>query len=120
MTARFVSQDIDWTEGMKELVRTKLIEPLARQLHMDNFEISLHLATDRKRMKSCRPTFEMWAVLQTFAGSNNQIVRREGEDFNGLVHSIARTLRGQVRRQKFKRRFYFNPFKNLTPVGAEQ
>lgn len=120
MTVRFVSQDVDWTEAMKEQVRSKLIEPLERQLRMENFEISLHLAAERKRMNARRPKFEMWAVLQTFDRSNNQIVRREGEDFNGLVHAVAKTLRSQLRRQKFKRRFFFNPFKNLTPVGAQQ
>jgi ribosome-associated translation inhibitor RaiA len=120
MTVRFVSQDVDWTEAMKEQVRSKVIEPLTRQLRMENFEISFHLATERKRMGNRRPKFEMWAVLQTFDSNSNQIVRREGEDFNSLVHSVAKTLRSQVRRQKFKRRFFFNPFKNLSAVGAEQ
>lgn len=120
MTVRFVSQDVDWTEGMKEFARHKLIEPLERQLRSENFELSLHLAAERKRMDNRRPKFEMWAVLQTFDRSNNQIVRREGEDFNALVHTVAKTLRSQVRRYKIKRRLTFNPFKRMTPVRASE
>jgi hypothetical protein len=104
---------------MKELVRNKLIAPLHRQINRDNFEISLHLTAERKRMSNRRPKFEMWAVLQTFDRSTNQIVRREGDTFEGLVHSVAKTLRYQVRRQKIKRRLTFNPFKYFTTAEVQ-
>lgn len=118
MTTRFVSQDIDWTEGMKETVRQKIVEPLQRHLDKDNFEVSVHVAAERKRMHNRKPKFEMWVVLQTFDGRNNQIVRREGDDFMSLATEVSSCMRAQLNKHKFRRRFGANPLKNLFPVES--
>lgn len=118
MTTRFVSQDLDWTEAMKEAIRQKIVEPVRKHLHKDNFEISVHLETERKRMANRKPKFEMWVVLQTFDGRNNQIVRREGEDFMALTNEISRCMRSQINRHKFRKRFALNPFRQLETAEA--
>lgn len=113
MTTRFVSQDLDWTEAMKDVVRSKIVEPLQRHLDRDNFEVSVHLGAERKRMHNRKPKFEMWVVLQTFDGRNNQIVRREGDDFNTLANEVSSCMRAQLNKHKFRRRFAANPLKTL-------
>ncbi len=115
MTTRFVSQDMDWTEGMKECVRQKIVDPLQKHLDKDNFEVSIHLGAERKRMANRKPKFEMWVVLQTFDGRNNQIVRREGEDFTALTNEVSRCMRSQLTKHKFRRRFSLNPLRHLVP-----
>jgi len=119
MTTRFVSQDVDWTEAMKEIVRQKVVEPVRKHLNKDNFEISVHLAEERKRMSNRKPKFEMWVVLQTFDGRNNQIVRREGEDFIVLANDISKAMRSHLARHKFRKRFSLNPFRQLMPVEVQ-
>lgn len=119
MTTRFVSQDLDWTEAMKETVRQKIVEPLHKHLHRENFEISVHLETERKRMDGRKPKFEMWVVLQTFDGRNNQIVRREGEDFSALTNEISRCMRMQLNRKKFRHRLFINPFRHFTTAEVQ-
>ncbi len=118
MTTRFVSQDIEWTESMKETVRLKIVEPLRRHLDKDNFEVSVHLAAERKRTQNRKPKFEMWVVLQTFDGRNNQIVRREGMDFLALANEVSGCMRAQLNKHKFRRRFSLNPLKKLIPVES--
>lgn len=106
MTARFVAQDLEWTESMKNFVREKVIKPISRYLHSDHFELSVHLREDRKRMDARKPHFEIWLVLQTFDGRNNQVVRREGEDFHKLVneagHSLKELIKKDHERQKVR------------------
>ncbi|MGE4132004.1 MAG: hypothetical protein AB7F86_10235 [Bdellovibrionales bacterium] len=102
MIARYVSQDTDWTESMKSAVRDRIIEPVRHHLANENFEISVHLGVERKRMASRKPKFELWVVLQTFDGQGNKIVRREGETFMKLVHDVGSTLKNQVDRTKRK------------------
>ena len=121
MTTRFVSQDLDWTETMKECVRQKIVEPLQKHLDRDNFEVSVHLEAERKRMGSRKPKFEMWVVLQTFDGRNNQIVRREGEDFVTLTNEVSKCMRSQLNKHKFRKRFNLNPLRHLIPAveGAQ-
>lgn len=117
MTTRFVSQDIEWTESMKECVRKKVIRPLERYLHSENFEVSVHLKEDRKRTQARKPNFEMWLVLQTFDGRNNQIVRREGDDFHKLVNTTAHNLKLMVKRENARRRSSHRPFHNIPTVA---
>ncbi len=113
MTTRFVSQDLEWTEAMKETVRSKIVEPLQRHLDKDNFEVSIHLGAERKRMNGRKPKFEMWVVLQTFDGRNNQIVRREGHDFAALANEVSSCMRSQLSKHKFRRKGTHNPFRAL-------
>ncbi len=51
MMTRFVSQDLEWTEGMKETVRLKIVEPLHRHLGQEAFELSVHIKEERKLPK---------------------------------------------------------------------
>lgn len=119
MTTRFVSQDMEWTESMKETVRAKIVEPLRKHLGRDNFEVAIHLGEERKRMDNRKPKFEMWVVLQTFDGRNNQIVRREGEDFLTLANEVSRCMRAQLSRNKFRKRFSLNPFRQSVPAEVQ-
>lgn len=118
MTTRFVSQDLEWTESMKETVRCKIVEPLQRHLDQDNFEVSIHLAEERKRMSGRKPKFEMWVVLQTFDGRGNQIVRREGYDFSVLANEVSSCMRTQLNKHKFRRRFTDRSLKALQSAGG--
>ena len=106
MTTRFVAQDLEWTEPMRDLVRVKVIKQIQRYLHSDNFELSIHLREVRKRMNARKPQFEIWIVLQTFDGRNNQVVRREGEDFHKLVieagHGLKELIKKDHERQKVR------------------
>jgi ribosome-associated translation inhibitor RaiA len=115
MTTRFVCQDMEWTEAMKEYVRQKVVEPIHRHLRSDNFELSVHLRTERKRMDNRKPWFEIWLVLQTFDGYNNQIVRREGEEFHKLVGDAGRCLKNKLQKQIGRQRVHARPLTQLIP-----
>lgn len=110
MTVRFVSQDLEWTDSMKQIVQDKLVKPIRRFLKNDNFELSAHLALGRKRMGNRKPMYEFWIVLQTFDRLGNQVVRREGNDFIPLVLETASVMRAQLRKER-NRLKTFNPFK---------
>ncbi len=104
MTARFVSQDLEWTESMKEHVRQKIIYPLEKYFANENFHIAIHLDADRKRMDNRKPYYEMWAVLQTFDGRKGQVIRRQGEDFWALTNELSACMRSQLAKQKNNKR----------------
>lgn len=116
MTVQFVSQDLEWSEAMKECVQRKLVQPLHRHLSTDNFELSVHLGLERKRLSGRKPKFEMWLVLQTFDGRNNEVVRGENEQFIPLVSMISRQMRARVRKLHSKRSFLGNPFRRTKIV----
>lgn len=116
MTVQFISQDLEWTEGMKECVQKKIIEPLQRHLSSDNFELSVHLGLERKRVQARKPKFEMWIVLQTFDGRNNEVVRSEDDRFLNLVHRVSKQMRTRIDKVHGRRRFLTNPFRRSAVV----
>lgn len=116
MTVQFVSQDLEWTEAMKECVRRKIVAPLQRHLATENFELSVHLGLERKRLSGRKPKFEMWLVLQTFDGRSNEVVRGDNEEFLPLVSAISRLMRTRVDKLHSKRSFLGNAFKRTKVV----
>ena len=117
MNIRFVSQDLKWSESMKDCVRQKIVEPLAYHLKSDDFELSVHFEAERKRRLSTIPRFEMWVVLQTFDGRNNQVVRCAGTDFTALTNEVSQNMRSRLRKSPRRRfnpkNFLVNPFRRL-------
>lgn len=93
MMIQYVSQDLEWTESMKGCVQKKIIAPLAHVMNSDDFEISIHLDLERKRVLSHPPKLEMWIVLQTFDGQANEVVRDLDENFLSLVHQLSTQMR---------------------------
>lgn len=98
MNVKYVAKDLEWTEGMRENVSAKIILPLQKYLNSDNFDLTVHLAMDRKRVQQRKPQFEMWIVLQTFDGHKKEIIRRHGVDFYGLVSEVSSGMRARVRK----------------------
>lgn len=117
MNVRYVSQDFTWDEAMKESVRQKIVEPLARHLNSDDFELSIHFQSERKRRLTAEPRFEMWAVLQTFDGRTNQVVRCAGTEFKTLVNEVSHSMRNRLRKSQrpwfSAKSFLINPFRML-------
>lgn len=107
MNVRYVSQDLAWTESMKSSVRARIVEPLARHLNSENFEISVHIDIGWKRSPEVVPRFEMWVVLQTFDGRQNSVVRREGTNFSDVANQVSSGVRDQLRRPRRGRFFIF-------------
>jgi ribosome-associated translation inhibitor RaiA len=97
---RFISQDLEWTESMKESVRHKIVEPLERHMKAADFDLAVHLGMERKRMSARQPSFVMSLVLQTFDGRKNELVRRQGGEFTTLVNDVSSHLRLKVRKHK--------------------
>ncbi len=116
MSIRYVSQDLDWSPGMQECVRTKIYEPLVHQLKSSDFEMSAHLGYERKRPSTMKGSlrYELWVVLQTFDGRSNEVVRCQGRDFNALVNEVSSQMRSRLRKKPARyTRFLPNPFKYL-------
>jgi ribosome-associated translation inhibitor RaiA len=116
VTVQFVSQDLEWTESMKECVQRKIVDPLHRHLATENFELSVHIGLERKRLSGRKPKFEMWLVLQTFDGKSNEVVRGDNEQFLPLVSAISRQMRTRVNKLHSKKSFLGNPFKRTKIV----
>ncbi len=116
MTVQFVSQDLEWTPSMKECVQRKVVDPLHRHLSTDNFELSVHLGLERKRLSGRKPKFEMWLVLQAFDGRSNEVVRGENEHFLPLVSAVSRQMRAKVGKLHSKRSFLGNALKRTKIV----
>ena len=124
MTIRYVSRDMNWTESMKEQVRAKLVAPLVRGLGSRRFELSVHVDEVRGAPLNDneRPSMEIWAVLQTFDGNTNRILRRRGADFGQVIDEISKNLASQT--AKPPRHFLLkllNPLRHLEkgPPSAE-
>jgi ribosome-associated translation inhibitor RaiA len=106
MNIRYVSQEIEWTQPMKDCVRAKIVEPLQRFLKTSDFELSVHLQIERKRTDGRKPRYEMWTVLQTFDGGSNEVVRRQSADFYALTNEISSGMRARLKKKRaFKPRF---------------
>lgn len=107
MNIRYVSQEIEWTQPMKDCVRAKILEPIERFLKTSDFELSVHLEVDRKRILGRKPRYEMWTVLQTFDGRTNEVVRRQSIDFYALTNEVSSGMRSRLRKKRsFKPRFF--------------
>lgn len=111
MNIRFVAQEADWTPAQKECVLQKLVKPLVRFLNTENFDLSVHLGFERVGKSNSRPRLQMWAVLQTFDGRGNQVVRRNGNDFVALINEVSSGMRLQVSKAHARRRFSLNLFR---------
>jgi hypothetical protein len=105
MSVRFVSQDLAWTESMKNSVQMKIVEPLTRYLKSGDFEISIHLDIGWKKNPEVSPRFEMWVVLQTFDGRQNSVVRREGTNFAAVANDVSSGVRAELKRPRRSRFF---------------
>jgi ribosome-associated translation inhibitor RaiA len=107
MNIRFVSQESEWTDAMRECVWQRIVEPLGRTLKHSDFELSVHLRR--------RKALEMWVVLQTFDGRHNEVVRSQGDEFHILVNEISSKMRAHLRRKPSPPRkgFFPNPFRFL-------
>lgn len=111
MNVRYVTRDIEWTDGMQAAVWTRIIEPLRHCLKTDAFDLTVNFQASRKRMQSRKPEFEMWVVLQTYNGRANHVIRCEGAEFYSLVTEISALLRLRIRKASaHRRRFFENPF----------
>ncbi len=95
MGIKFVSKDIEWTEPMKECVRQRITHPLLKRIKDDVFELSVHLERYGPR-PGWSPRFAMWVVLRTFDGNNNEVARREGDDFHHLTNDVSCGLRREL------------------------
>lgn len=98
MNVKYVAKELEWTETMRECVEHKIVQPLQKFLDTDNFDLSVHLTMDRKRVQQRKPQFEMWVVLQTYDGRKNEIIRRHGSDFYALVGEVSSGMRARVRK----------------------
>ena len=118
MNIRYVSQDLAWTESMKKSVQARIVEPLARDLHSRNFEMSVHLDIGWTRTPQLSPRFELWVVVLTFDGGQNSIVRRAGSNFGTVANEVSQGLREELRRplrRNFSMRdLFINPFRFLS------
>ena len=103
MNISYVSRGFDWTEEMKQTVRRQLVEPLRRQLKTSCFELSVHFDGHVNN-------YEMWAVLQTFDGRGNELVRCQGIDFHGLTEQTAELLLEKVTKAVRRPRYAAQPF----------
>jgi len=110
MNIRYVTQQLEWTESMKDAVRLKIVEPLARHFKNADFELSVHFEPERKRRNAGSPRFEMWVVLQSFDGRHNEVVRSEGAEFSALVNEVSHNMRNRLRKAPRRK---FNPFRFL-------
>ena len=90
MNMRFVSTLTDWSDGLKEQVHSKIAVPVAKTLRTSDFDLSFHLESAPE--KGERHPLILWAVLQTFDGRGNQVVRREGQNLMALIHDVASGL----------------------------
>lgn len=93
MNIRYVAQDLDWSAAMKENVERAVVAPLAADLKTANFELSMVL-------KKGGPYYELWAVLQTFDGHGNEVIRRKGEEFHSLLDEVSSGMRSMVRKSR--------------------
>jgi hypothetical protein len=107
----FNSRDLIWTEPMQVWAEHKIVEPIRRYLNNERFDLSIHWDLSRGLGLDGQPRYELWAVLQTFDGSGNQIVRCRGNDFCNLADEVAHNLRAQLRHARISRRFFFKLFR---------
>ena len=110
MNIRFVAQELDWAPEHKESVHQKIVVPLMRFLKTENFDLSVYLSFERPGKSNLQPRLQMWAVLQTFDGRNNQVVRRNGNNFYSLINEVSSGMRAQVRKAHVRRRFSLSLF----------
>lgn len=111
MSIRYVSRDLEWTDSMKECVQQKIVGPLEKHIKHVDYELSVHLECDRKRSNNRRPRFAMWVVLQTFDGHNNEVVRREGDDFHYLTNEVSSSMRSKLKKTADRRRLLPHMFR---------
>lgn len=112
MSVRFVGQDIEWTDEMRERVRAKIVQPLQQHLKGAAFELSVHLGFERARGDQQR--LEMWVVLQPLNGETNVVVRSGHADFNSLTTDISSQMRVRLHNKPApRRRFTLNPFRYM-------
>lgn len=91
---RFVAQEFEWSEAMKESVWQKILEPLDRVLKTPEYDLSIHWERDPKH----EGHFVLSLILQTFDGQKNRVVRAHGSDFLALVHDVSSHLRSGLRK----------------------
>jgi len=91
---------------MKVWAEHKIVEPIRRSLKKERFDLSIHWDLSRGLGLDGQPRYELWAVLQTFDGSGNVLVRCRGNDFCNLADDVAHDLRVQVRNSRLKRSNY--------------
>lgn len=107
---RFMARDTQWSDDMKDLVRGKIVAPLAR--HSDGARLlSAHLENDAGLLT-------LWMVLQTFDGRKNEVVRRQGADFATLVNDVSSSMRSRLRQARGARRGLFYLMRNLAGPAA--
>ena len=109
MNIRYVAQDTDWSPALRGKVEDKIGAPLARFLKTSDFELSMHLRPDRRSGSPALQQYEMWAVLQTFDGYGNEIVRRRGQELQSLISEISNGLGHVLRKRRNPRRSWLKP-----------
>lgn len=111
----YFSTGLEWSDVMKASVEHKIALPLEHHLKTGDFQLSVHVTIESKRLHAHKPAYEMTLMLKTEEGRKTDIVRGYGEEFFAAVNDASRKMRVRLRKQSPLKRIFENPFKNLPP-----
>lgn len=105
---RFTAKDVEWSEGLKESVWQKIIEPLEHHLRDQAFDLRVELSHETRGKRRHAPSFVLLLELRTFDGRASHALKERGSDAYALINEVSGQLGARLRKKPV--RFFSNPF----------
>jgi uncharacterized lipoprotein YmbA len=108
MEVSYMSQNLEWSSELSQPIDEHLVRPLRQHLKQACAQLVV-------RVEAVGDLYEMWAVLQTFDGRMNAIVRAQAVNLKELALEVSELMHEKVSRSVAGRPGFFNdPFVNLS------